>query len=37
MARRRRRGGNKKIGKCSRACAGKGKRLRKKCMKRCMS
>ena len=34
--RRRRRGGSKRIGVCSRKCAGKGKRARKKCMKRCM-
>lgn len=32
MARR----GSKKIGRCSRKCAGKGKLKRKKCMRRCM-
>lgn len=31
-----RRGGNKRIGICSRKCAGKGKRARKVCMRKCM-
>jgi hypothetical protein len=31
-----RKGGSKRIGVCSHKCAGKGKRARKVCMKKCM-